>query len=153
MPRLPAGYGNMRSGTMMKPELTRLISFIMAVMMLLSLAACGRSDADVDADAETEAADSSDQYPVDPNRTITTDSKWYNPSIDGAIDGTLEVSEKDDFYTAVNREWMLSTSVTKDNPYGSVSAFTDCMDLIKEQKLDILSGKVSCVSGIPELDS
>lgn len=48
------------------------------------------------------------------NQTISNNSKWYNSSIDGAIDETLQVSEKDDFYTAINKDWILSEEVNDD---------------------------------------
>ncbi len=36
------------------------------------------------------------------NSPISDDSKWINSNIAGAIDSTLDISYRDDFYTAVN---------------------------------------------------
>lgn len=44
---------------------------------------------------------------VQKNQTISDDSKWINSTIDGAIDADTPTNVKDDFYTAVNKDWLL----------------------------------------------
>lgn len=44
---------------------------------------------------------------VTKNRTISKDSKWIDSSIDGSIDADTPTNVKDDFYTAVNRDFLL----------------------------------------------
>ena len=41
-------------------------------------------------------------------QTISSDSKWINSDIIGAVDENTQVSLKDDFHTAVNLEWFLN---------------------------------------------
>lgn len=65
------------------------------------------------------------------NHTISDDSKWINSSIEDAIDDTLQVSVKDDFYTAVNKDWILQTTLDEDN--ASASALADNMDVVEER--------------------
>ena len=70
------------------------------------------------------------------NQTISSDSKWINSSIDGAIDETLQISEKDDFYTAVNRDWILNARVDEDT--ADVGALQDNIDVVKAQTDEII---------------
>lgn len=53
--------------------------------------------------------DTLDQYmpAVQVNETISEDSKWINSTIDGSINADTPTNLKDDFYTAVNRDWLL----------------------------------------------
>lgn len=44
---------------------------------------------------------------VQKNQTIAEDSKWINSTIDGSIDADTPTNVKDDFYTAVNKDWLL----------------------------------------------
>ena len=68
--------------------------------------------------------------------TISADSKWINSDIDGAIDENTQVSLKDDFYTAVNRDWLLETELTEEKP--QASWLSDADDLVRERKLSII---------------
>ena len=70
------------------------------------------------------------------NLTISEDSKWINSSMDGAIDETLETSEKDDFYTAVNKDWILDAEVDDDTP--QVGFFVSNAELVSDQVNGIL---------------
>lgn len=45
---------------------------------------------------------------VQTNQTIAEDAKWINSSIDGAIDADTPTNLKDDFYTAINKDWILT---------------------------------------------
>ncbi len=68
--------------------------------------------------------------------TISADSKWINSDIDGAINENTQVSLKDDFYTAVNRDWLLETELTEEKP--QASWLSDADDLVRERKLSII---------------
>lgn len=72
------------------------------------------------------------------NETINDTSKWINSSIPGAIDAESDVSLKDDFYTAVNKDWLLSADVRDDG--NANSHFQDSIDKVKERKIKIVSG-------------
>ena len=45
--------------------------------------------------------------PVEKNQTISDSSKWINSTIDGSIDADTPTNLKDDFYTAVNKDWLI----------------------------------------------
>lgn len=120
-----------------------------AVFLAASLlAGCsGDSQSFIDAMAEAALGDS-----IKANQTISDDSRWINSSIDGAIDDTLEISEKDDFYTAVNKDWILETEVDKEN--ASVSTFAANQDVISEQLDEMLEQcmQTDQLSGENEID-
>lgn len=80
---------------------------------------------------------SADEAQVKLEQTITPDSKWINSSIPGAIDENTDVRLQDDFYTAVNKDWILSTSLESD--YGMYYERAD--DIIKNRKIMIVSGE------------
>lgn len=71
--------------------------------------------------------------------TISADSKWINSEIDGAVNEETQVSLKDDFYTAVNLEWLLETELTEEEP--SADCFTEIENLIRERKLDLIQSQ------------
>ena len=64
-------------------------------------------------------------------QTISSDSKWINSDIIGAVDENTKVSIKDDFHTAVNLEWFLTT----EDGYGP---FETAEEMIYQHKLDIV---------------
>lgn len=105
------------------------LSVIAGLMAAVLLTGCGAESV-----MNTVASQLSKTMSV--NRTISSDSKWINSSIDGAIDETLQVSEKDDFYTAVNKDWILNAKVDKDT--ASVGALQDNGDVVKAQTNQIL---------------
>ncbi len=57
---------------------------------------------------------------------------WIDSDILGNVTADTVVSEKDDFATAVNQEWLSTTSIP--DGYSSYSAFEECDDLLKERK-------------------
>lgn len=73
---------------------------------------------------------------VKAGQTISSDSKWINSDIDGAIDAETPTNLKDDFHTAVNRDWLLNTTLQPDEY--QVSRFTGSSKLIRERKLSII---------------
>lgn len=76
---------------------------------------------------------------VKPGETISSDSKWINSDIEGSIVEDTELNLKDDFHTAVNRDWMLETQATKDDP--EFSAFTGSEDRLYDRKKAIILGE------------
>ena len=44
-------------------------------------------------------------------KTISEDSKWINSDLIGAVNENTNVSEKDDYHTAVNKQWLIDTEV------------------------------------------
>ena len=73
---------------------------------------------------------------VKPGKTISSHSKWINSDIVGAIDESVKVSEKDDFHTAINYEWILNTEIPEaksDDDKKSVSTFDDAKNNISNQ--------------------
>lgn len=114
-----------------KPFFLSLCSGLMAVLLL---AGC--------------SADSLiDKYmsPVVKNETISSDSKWINSTIDGAIDENTPVNLKDDFYTAVNRDWLLEPL-----PKGEedTSRFTDAQEQFVENLYEIMTADPADTSGL-----
>lgn len=71
------------------------------------------------------------------NQTLSKDSKWYNSSIEGAIDETLQVSEKDDFYTAVNKDWILAAEVNDEQR--SVGTLLSNTDDVNERITELIA--------------
>ena len=80
------------------------------------------------------------EEPVNPGETVTSDSRWINSDISGSLDENTKVSLKDDFHTAVNRDWLLEhrlTSEEKKNKeqYGT---FEDNDKELEERLLEII---------------
>lgn len=85
------------------------------------------------------------------NQTISEDSKWINSSMEGSIDETLQISEKDDFYTAVNKDWILEAEVNNDMP--TVGALNDNDGVVQEHIDEIIhtcmtSAEFSGINGV-----
>lgn len=80
-----------------------------------------------------------DDYSVRVGETISSDSKWVNASIEGAVDGKLAVSPKDDYYTAINEAWIFEQELTQDGE--KKTAFTANEDVLKNRLRMILTGK------------
>lgn len=79
-----------------KPLVLRLMAFLLTALMLTG---CSQ---------EAILSKMEGYLPAVPkNRTISKDSKWIDSSIDGAIDADTPTDVKDDFYTAVNRDFLL----------------------------------------------
>ncbi len=73
--------------------------------------------------------------------TITAESRWVDSMVDGAVDADTKVNEKDDFYTAVNKDWLLNTSVASEESGFYSALATRNMKLVKERKLALLKGE------------
>ena len=103
---------------------TRILALLLALVML-SGTLCG---CDPENDMLKLAA--SVLPDVTPGQTISSDSKWINSDIAGAVDETVQVSEKDDFNTAINRQWLLDTEV--DSEIGNTTSFAETQDALDE---------------------
>ncbi len=76
---------------------------------------------------------------VKAGETISENSKWINSDIEGAIDENTAVNLKDDFHTAVNRDWLLENTATKDDP--DLGVFVDSEEELYERKKAIILGE------------
>lgn len=74
--------------------------------------------------------------PVKAGQTISADSKWINSDIDGAILEDTQVELKDDFHTAVNKEWLLET--TLDSKHNNITRFSLTTDVLNQRKLAMI---------------
>lgn len=118
-----------------KPFFLSLCSGLMAALMLVGC-------------STNELADKvMDNYisPVVKNETISPDSKWINSTIDGSIDENTPVSLKDDFYTAVNKDWLIQP-LDKDEK--DISRFTDTLRQFRDNMYYIMTADASDVSGL-----
>lgn len=71
------------------------------------------------------------------NVTIDSNSKWVNSSIDGMIDNNLKTNIKDDFYSYINKDWILKQSIDQDHL--EKDFLMDCEQLVKDRKIAIVS--------------
>ncbi|MGL4549272.1 hypothetical protein, partial [Eubacterium aggregans] len=105
---------------------------VIVVLSVVLLSGCGASTSEGTSSVRT-------------GETIASDSKWINSDIQGAIDGSTPTNVKDDFYTAVNRDWLLATTATEENP--NTSNFTQNEKILRERKLAIVrQGQEATVS-------
>lgn len=75
---------------------------------------------------------------VDPDQPIKEGSKWINSAINGAITDKSKVDIKDDFYTAVNRDWLLEQY---ESDKAAASPFYDAGENLIERERLILEGR------------
>ncbi len=87
---------------------------------------------------------------VKPGETISSDSKWINSDLDGAVDETVSVREQDDFHTAANREWLLETHLSGED-FDSAGTFITATEVLAEQNESLLQPSNTAVD--PELMS
>ncbi len=115
----------------------RGMALLIASVMLMTTG-CGSSDV-------ISGLRSIQKSMIGVNSPISKESKWINSSIAGGIDSSLKTSCKDDYYTAINKEWLLETEL----PYpedqhpdtNAVSELTDKnSDIVRERKLAIIKG-------------
>ena len=83
--------------------------------------------------------------PVVKNETISADSKWINSTIDGSIDAATPVNLKDDFYTAINKEWLLEPLAEGEKDR---SRFTVTQTQLEDNLYKIMTMDPSDVSGL-----
>ena len=112
-----------------KPLLLRIAALALAVSML--------------AGCESQLVDALVDTPPDIlNKTISSDSKWINSNIDGSIDENTNVRLQDDFYTAINKDNFLATTLEdSDDVQGSMYNANTTLnerlhDLMKMERTD-----------------
>ena len=66
--------------------------------------------------------------PVVKNETISSDSKWINSTIDGSIDENTPVNLKDDFYTVINKDWLLEPLGKGEEAYSPYTGIQEQFD-------------------------
>ena len=113
-------------------KLKQTIALLICFSMIFSLIGCGKKK------------DSDDSlvlnYEGKPNVTANSNTKWIDSDIYGAIDSTLNVSEKDDFYTAVNKDWLLEQE-KPNNEHDDVSMLMEGDEVVKSRLISIVSGE------------
>ena len=82
--------------------INRVIALLLALGMAVSLAGCSKEEMMGSLAGLMEKATG----PIQPDKTLDG-SAWRNSDIIGAVTETTQVSLKDDFHTAVNRDWPL----------------------------------------------
>ncbi len=75
---------------------------------------------------------------VDTSKTVTKESKWINSDFVGAVTEDTNVSLKDDFYTATNKEWFLGAQ-ERAKKEGSVGDLIDNSSVVIKQELDLMN--------------
>ena len=100
--------------------INRVIALLLALGMAVSLAGCSKEEMMGSLAGLMEKATG----PIQPDKTLDG-SAWRNSDIIGAVTETTQVSLKDDFHTAVNRDWMLTADTSE---YGRRwgSSFSAC---------------------------
>lgn len=112
----------------------RLAAFFLFFAALLACALTGCSAEDLSAQSEVKTGE-----------TVSSDSKWINSTIQGAIDEHTEVALKDDFYTAANRDWLLSNTISES--LESIDFTTGIDNILQERTAAIMHGEEMTVPG------
>lgn len=105
----------------MRKKMHMLIAVVLAVSLL---AGCAEDD-----------------YSVKANETISPDSKWISSGIEGAVDETLSVRLQDDFFTAVNKDWLLGCELNEEENEQVINFATEATDVVNERIINILYDK------------
>ncbi len=127
----------------------KLVAFLVAVCLLMGnlLTACSgdnttetTSSTGTESAAETDSADGTEatgetESAEETGQTAVGD-KWLNSNILGVVTESTEVSEKDDFASAANKEWLAQARIP--DGYSSYGAFAECDDLLMERKMDLI---------------
>lgn len=79
---------------------------------------------------------------MDTDKTISKDSKWVNSDLVGVVTEDTSVSEKDDFATANNKDWILSVADQVEKK-GSVSTLEENSYAVIQQKQDLLNTAIN----------
>lgn len=106
---------------------------------LLAVSLCGCTAEQANSSLESIMDKVSQYMPSVPlGETVSPDSKWINSSLEGAFDETVPTNPKDDFYTAINRDWLLEHTATEEEPVPS--HFVDNEKMLDDRLLGILRG-------------
>lgn len=79
---------------------------------------------------------------INASETISKSSKWINSDLAGAVTEDTSVSEKDDFATANNKDWILSV-VDQVKEKGSISVLDENHDAVIKQKQALLDTAIN----------
>lgn len=108
----------------MKKRLSSILAVLLIVCMLMGCSGGVEQDAAV--------------KQVKTGETISPESKWINSTIDGAIDENTPTNAKDDFYTAVNRDWLLEQTGSAETM--NINVLTSADEVLRQRKLAIVRG-------------
>lgn len=110
---------------------TRVLACVLSGCMLLT--GCGNSSKEED----------KREIMVTLNETIDADSSWINSSIEGAIDENTPVNLKDDYYTYVNKDWIIEkkNEGVLDDDCEFVSTFSEGTEVLEKRMKSIISGQ------------
>lgn len=109
------------------------ISIVLSVAMIGTLlTGCTKAEELIEKTADS----------MDTKATISKDSKWVNSDLVGVVTEDTSVSEKDDFATAANKDWILSVAdrVEKEK---SVSVVEENYDAVIQQKQALLETAIA----------
>ena len=115
---------------------------------LVCAAALGLSGCDSAQEALNSFVDQDPE--IVPGTTISADSKWINSDIIGAIDENTAVREQDDFYTAVNRDAILSVDPSKIKDGEPTGTLYESTSVQYERLLTLLDRSVDDTTGLDE---
>lgn len=115
---------------------------------LVCAAALGLSGCDSAQEALNSFVDQDPE--IVPGTTISADSKWINSDIIGAIDENTAVREQDDFYTAVNRNAILSVDPSKIKDGEPTGTLYESTSVQYERLLTLLDRSVDDTTGLDE---
>lgn len=116
-------------------RLKRYIALLISASLILGcFAGCGKKNKEEKDDSLII------NYEGKPNVTASSDTKWIDSDIYGAINSSLVISEKDDFYTAVNKDWILEQEKPT-NTRDDISLLSEGTDVVKNRLIGIVSGK------------
>ena len=115
---------------------------------LVCAAALGLSGCDSAQEALNSFVDQDPE--IVPGTTISADSKWINSDIIGAIDENTAVREQDDFYTAVNRDAILSVDPSKIKDEEPTGTLYESTSVQYERLLTLLDRSVDDTTGLDE---
>ncbi len=76
---------------------------------------------------------------VAPPSEENTKAGWIVSDIAGSVTADMNISVKDDFHAAVNKDWLSSSTIPSDKP--QISTFTDRGDEVTEEILILLNDK------------
>lgn len=114
----------------MKKRTKRMVSVMVSVALVIMLTACGNTGAK---NTETPKR----QIEVKQDQTVSFDSKWVNSSIEGALGADSPTNLKDDFYSAVNKDWIVQQTLGDDEDSSDFATAADAV--VKERKIAIIS--------------
>ena len=127
----------------------RLVAFLLTACLLMGslLTACsGDNTTETTSSTETESAAGTDSVDgteaageteaTEETGQATVGDKWLNSNILGVVTESTEVSEKDDFASAANKEWLAQARIP--DGYSSYGAIAECEDLLMERKMDLI---------------